>query len=259
MRCTLIITHPPPTPESKEHKQQTPDTLPTSSSSSRWASIDALRKGEDEIEGRMDLLRILDAVLPSHPPRSVPFSLSPISEPCAHLRVTLLLTSHRHLLLLKSPSSPSPPSSTSPSPLFSLPSTHCDRGETLTFAVQRFARALLGLSHLQPCLIRVGWGGVEEAGAVETWWHAGVEGSRREGEEGAWEVEGGRDGQVWRSYERARWVPFEEVEAMYTAGQVSAEVRSACQLLAEAEPGSTIGVPAVHVQTDASHAPDSDT
>ena len=249
MRWTLIATESPPTPDIPP---------PQHSTLTRWASIDAVRSGDELIDGRVDLLRILDTLLPSLPPSSVPFSPYPtIPQIPDHLRVILLLTSHRHLLLLLPHTSPThPPIPPSHSPL-TLPSTHCDRGETLTFTAHRFARALLGLTRVHPSLIRVEWGGVQ-GGGVGTWWHAGVEGGGQEGEEEEWEVEGGGEGKVWRSYERARWVAYEEVERLWRAGQVREDVWTACQLISTAEQGATVGVPTVHVHTDAPHTAHSD-
>ena len=225
----------------------------------RWFPLTEVMTGQVKLASNGDLSRVLQSVTARHTlerENSIPLTLSlPAttapqlpSPPACHLRVSVLFTHNGRLLL----------SSSFPR---SLPSTHCDKGETLTFTAHRFARALLGLPHSQPTILALQHQSHAAQHAVQVVCHVPVQPAtavERAADESCSElVEGGEEmGQPLRSYMRLRWYAADEVDQQRDAGGMDAFTYACCQLafsrMSATESSDTVrqslGVPALHVE-----------
>ena len=229
-----------------------PPASPTPSASSaptRWAAVADIRQhAEAALIDAFDLARVLDAVMERRKDSAavlfhVGFSLAPSPRlaSCAHLRVSLLLTHGPRVLLLTLPS-------------LALPSTHCDRGETLTFSTQRFARALLGLTQLRPSIVCLAHftQPTSHALAVDAVFHTAVENASTDAAHtGEWEVDGAeKAGRAMRSYARCGWYGRTQLERARADAKLEEAMWELCdRVLLAVEQGTPVsGVVAQHVQ-----------
>ena len=226
----------------------------------RWFPLTDVMEGGVKLATAGDLVRVLHSVTEAHTherPNSIPLAPTlstsrqqlPASPPLCHLAVTLLFTIGRRILLCSSQP-------------HQLPSTHCDKGETLTFTAHRFARALLGLTQSHPTILALYHQSHAAKHAVNVVCHVAVDSAavvEREANETCSElVECGEETErALRSYMRLRWYSHNEVDQQRRAGETDAFTYGCCQLafarmLAMDRTGLVrvdLGVPALHVET----------
>ena len=230
----------------------------------RWFTLSDVMDGQVNLASSGDLSRVLQSVTGAYTQQThnnIPLTLTlptdhqqqvpptPSSQ-LFHLRVTVLYTTANRILL-------------TPTSHHRLPHTHVDKGETLTFTVHRFTRALLGLPRTNPTVLalRHHSHSAPQHG-LEVVAHVALgEGSGdREGSEGCDEVVEGGDvgGRQLRSYMRLRWYGEAEVSEQWFAGEMDPFTYACCQLAfsrmsqpdndSGAAARSKLGVPAIHVE-----------
>ena len=221
-----------------------------------WFPLTAVLDGGVKLASAGDLARVLQSITEAQSQRAqrnIPLSLGiaantqtlPASPSVGHLAVSLLFTSGCRILL----------SSSTP---HSLPSTHCDKGETLTFTAHRFTRALLGLPHARPSVLALHHQAHGSQYGVHVVCHVAVDATsvvEREADESCSElVEGGGDTErTLRSYTRLRWFTQGEVEERRREDAMDTLAYECCQLAfsrmqATDTAGAQLGVPALHVE-----------
>ena len=201
-----------------------------------WFALSDVTERQLQLTESGDVTRVLQSVIGAstlqqthNMPLSVPLSTEQkpsTTPPPAHLYVSVLYTAGNRVLL-------------TPSSHHRLPSTHCDKGETLTFTVHRFARALLGLPHTQPTVLALQHQSRGSRHSLHVVCHVAVDGagaSERSGSESGDElVESGSDsgsgsGNELRSYMRFRWYGEHEVSELCLASGMNAMTYACCQL-----------------------------
>ena len=222
-----------------------------------WHTLSEVVEGQVQLANSGDLTRVLQSVSGAstlQQEHNIPLTLTLSSDqqhsltlPPAHLHVSVLYSVSNRVLL-------------TPSAHHRLPSTHCDKGETLTFTVHRFTRALLGLPQTQPTVLALQHQSRSSQHSLHVVCHVAVDGAGagdRAGSEGCNElVEGSDSGSELRSYMRLRWYGEDEVSELWLAGEMDAFTYACCQLafsrmVLTCSRDTTrvkLGVPAMHVE-----------